>query len=77
MFLRQTCWGCLHPNCAFDTTQAYPSIPHSAGLSSLKKALEKHFNKQIPTTDLVKMAKFVLSNNYFEFSDKVFQQISL
>ena len=28
------------------------------------------------TSDLVKMAKFALSNNYFEFSKKVFQQIS-
>ena len=24
---------------------------------------------------LVKIAKFILSNNYFEFSEKVFQQI--
>ena len=52
------------------------SIPHSAGLNSLEKVLEKHFNKQIPTSDSVKMAKLVLSNNYFKFSEKVFQQIS-
>ena len=54
----------------------YPSIPHSADLNSLKKALEKQVNEQIPTSDLVKMAEFVLSNNYFEFSEKVYQQIS-
>ena len=59
-----------------DVVGLYPSIPHSAGLHSLKKALEKQFNKQIPTSDFVKMAKLVLSNNYFEFSEKVFQQIS-
>ena len=53
----------------------YPSIPHSAGINSLKKALENRVNKQILTGDLVKMAEFVLSNNYFEFSE-VFQQIS-
>ena len=42
----------------------------------MKKALEKQVDKQIPTSDLVKTAKFVLSNNYFEFSKKVFQEIS-
>ena len=59
-----------------DVVGLYPSIPHSAGLNSLKKAFENRVNKQKPTSDLVKMAKFVLSNNYFEFSEKVFQQIS-
>ena len=33
-------------------------------------------NKKVLTEDLVKMAKFVLKNNYFEFSGKVKQQIS-
>ena len=55
-----------------DVVGLYPSIPHSTGLNSLKKALEKQVNKQIPTSDLIKMVKFVLSNKYFEFSDKVF-----
>ena len=59
-----------------DVVGLYPSIPHSAGLNSLKRALEKRVNKQIPTSDLVKMAEFVLTNNYFEFSEKVYQQIS-
>ena len=57
-----------------DVVGLYPSIPHSAGLNSLKKALENRVNKQIPTSDLGKMAKFVLSNNYFEFSKKVFNK---
>ena len=52
-----------------DVMGLYPSSPHSADLNSLKKAIEKHFKKQIPTSDLVKIAKFVLSNNYFEFSE--------
>ena len=56
-----------------DVVGFYPSVPHSSGLNSLRKALQKRLNKQIPTNDLVKMAKFVLSNNYFEFSEKVFQ----
>ena len=57
--------------------ELYPSITNTAGLNSLKKpSLENGINKQIPTSDLVKMAEFVLSNNYFEFSEKVFEQIS-
>ena len=32
-------------------------------------------NKKVSTEDLVKMAKFVLKNNYFEFIGKVKQQI--
>ena len=59
-----------------DVVGLYPGIPHSAGLNSLKKTLENIVNKQIPTSVLVKMTKFILSNNYFEFSEKVFQQIS-
>ena len=59
-----------------DVVGLYPSIPHSAGLNSLKRAFEKRINKQIPTSDLVKMAEFVLTNNYFEFSEKIYQQIS-
>ena len=61
---------------AADMVGLYPSIPHSAGLNSLKKAFENRVNKQIPKSDLVKMARFVLSNNYFEFSKKVFQRMS-
>ena len=32
--------------------------------------------KKIPTEDLVKMAGFVLKNNYFEFNGSIKQQIS-
>lgn len=45
-------------------------IPHSAGLNSLKKNLENRVDKQMPTSDLVKMAEFVLSNYCFEVSLK-------
>ena len=54
----------------------YPSIPHQAGLIALKKALDKRPLKKIPTDNLIKMAKFVLSNNVFEFNSDTFQQIS-
>ena len=45
----------------------YPSIPHEAGLKVLEKSLNDCTNKKVSTEDLVKMAKFVLKNNYFEF----------
>ena len=59
-----------------DVVKSYPSIPYSSGLNYLKKTLQNRVNKEIPTSYLVKMAKFVLSCNYFEFSEKSFQQIS-
>ena len=54
----------------------YRSIPHEAGLKALEKALNNCTNKNILTEDLVKMATFVLKNNYSKFSGKVKQQIS-
>ena len=65
----------LSDNDVVDMTGLYPCIPHSARLKFLKNPPYKQSNKQIPTSNLVKMAEFVFSNNYFEFSEKVFQQI--
>ena len=59
-----------------DVVSLYPNIPHQAGLKALKEALEKRDIKKIPTEDLVKMAKFVLNNNIFEFNSKAYQQKS-
>ena len=59
-----------------DVVGLYPSIPHNAGLKALKDALGCRQNKKIPTNMLVKMAELVLTNNYFEFGQKVFHQIS-
>ena len=59
-----------------DVVGLYPSIPHEAGLSALKKALDNRSVKKIPTENLIKMAEFVLKNNLFEFNNKVLQQIS-
>ena len=52
------------------------SIPHQACLEALKETLNKRKTHKVPTGKLVKMAEFVLKNNYFQFSDKVYQQIS-
>ena len=58
-----------------DVVGLYTSIPHEAGISALKKALENRLVKKIPTENLIKMAELVLKNNLFEFNN-VFQQIS-
>ena len=49
---------------------------HEPGLQALEQALETRNHKQISTDRLVKMAQFVLKNNFFEFNNDVFQQIS-
>ena len=59
-----------------DVVGLYPSIPHEPGLQALEEALENRNHKQIPTDKLLKMAQFVLKNNFFEFNNDVFQQIS-
>ena len=42
-----------------DDVGLYPSIPHQAGLSALKGALENTSVKKIPTENLIKMAELV------------------
>ena len=59
-----------------DVVRLYPSIPHEAGLRALREALEKQDKKCIPTEDLVKMAEFVLKNNFFESNSKIKLQVS-
>ena len=59
-----------------DLVGLYSSIPHQAGLTPLKEALDKSLSKKIPTGDLIKMAEFVLRNKFFEFNQGKFQQIS-
>ena len=54
----------------------YPSIPHQASLGALREALDKRKMHKVSTSKLVKIAEFVLKNNYFQFSDKVYQQVS-
>ena len=49
----------------------YPSIPHQAGLEEFKEVVDKRKTHKVPTSKLVKMAEFVLKNNYFQFSDIV------
>ena len=46
----------------------YPSIAHEDGLDVLSKELEIFQDKKNPKEDLLKMAKFVLKNNFFDFN---------
>ena len=59
-----------------DVVGLYPSIPHESGLNGLREALEQRSKKEIPTENLIKVAEFILKNNFFEFDSKVFQQIA-
>ena len=54
--------GCIPDNAILvtaDVVGLYPSIPHQAGLISLKEALDKSLSKTMRTKDLIKMAEFV------------------
>ena len=57
-----------------DFVGLYLSIPHELGLKALEEALEKREPIQISTSGLVKMDKFVLQNNYFEFFNRETKQ---
>ena len=60
-----------------DAIGLYPSIPYGFGLKALGEALGKRRSKQGPTSDLVKIATFLLQNNYFEFNGETKHQIYL
>ena len=59
-----------------DVVGLYPNIPHNEGLDILRGALEKRTDKSVATDTLIKMAEFVLTNNFFEFNLETYQQIS-
>ena len=52
------------------------NIPHEDGLNALKEALHKHQELKVPAQILTDMAEFVLKNNYFEFDNSLYHQIS-
>ena len=54
----------------------YPSIPHEVGSKALRKVLDKREQHTIPTSELIRMADFVLKSNYYEFSGQTKQLIS-
>ena len=58
-----------------DIMALYPSTPYDVGLIALTGALDQKDEETIPTKELLKMAEFVLKNNYFKFGNKIKQQI--
>ena len=56
-----------------DVVSLYPSIPHDA--EALREVLDKRAQHNIPTSELIRMAHFVLKNNYL-FNGKIKQEIS-
>ncbi|CAB4036908.1 Hypothetical predicted protein, partial [Paramuricea clavata] len=67
--------------CTMDVVGLYPHIPHLEGLSSIRKSIED-FRKNcgmdkgegLSVDDLIDLAKIILDNNYFKFSEKVYKQ---
>ena len=54
----------------------HPNIPHDIGLKPLREVLEKRESQRIGTDYLIKTPKFVLQNNYFEFSSSMKEHVS-
>ena len=54
-----------------DVIGLYPSISYGAGLEALQKILSERDSPKVPTEDIVRMAEFVLKNNFFEFNGEV------
>ena len=59
-----------------DVVGLYPSILHKKGILALKSKLEEQASSKLHTNDLVKLAEFVLKNNFFEFNNEIKQHIS-
>ena len=54
-----------------DVASLYRSIPHKEGILALKSKLEEQTSSKIPTNDLVKLAEFVVKNNFFAFNNEI------
>ena len=59
--------------CTTDVVGLYPNIPHDEGLAFLKDFLDSRVDKQVKTDTLIELAKLILKNNIFEFSDKTYK----
>ena len=56
-----------------DVVGLYPNIPHEVVLRALREVLDKRDKKTISTEELLKIAEFMLKNNYFVFGNKIKQ----
>ena len=53
----------------------YPSIPHNEGLKALQNQYDKFIYKIVFTEYLIKMADFVLKDDWFEINSKFYKHI--
>ena len=59
---------------SIDVVGLYTNIPHDEGINSLKLALNKRKNTEVPSDFLAKLLSLVLKYNIFEFNGKHYQQ---
>ena len=64
--------------CTLDITSLYTNIPHNEGIQSIKEflAIHRHTNVLPHISYIVELLEVVLTNNYFDFNDKYYYQIS-
>ena len=58
-----------------DVVCLYASMPDKEGILAIKIKLDEQTSSKIPTNDVIKLAEFVLKNNFFEFKNEIKQQI--
>ena len=58
----------------WDVKALFTNILTKEGLESLKNALEKRENQEIPTDFLLKMMELILNHNLFSFNGHIFRQ---
>ena len=58
-----------------DVVCLFASMPDKEGILALKSKLDEQTSSKIPTNDVIKLAEFVLKNNFFEFKNEIKQQI--
>ena len=61
--------------CTIGVAGLYTNIPHSEGLTSIRRFLELRDNKQISSETLMELAEIVLKNNLLEFVKKNFKHL--
>ena len=59
-----------------DVVGLYPKISHNLGIQALRKRFNETDIFKVFTEKIVSMAEFVLKNNFFEFNEKFFRQLS-
>ena len=59
-------------------TSLYTNIPHNEGIQSIKDflAIYRHTNVLPHNSYIIELLEVVLTNNYFDFNDKHYHQIS-